>query len=63
MPVYAVHVFDNTNTEQHVKEFTKPQEAHSYMVFYSRKLKGDFLRITVTNGQGAVLEFLTGKKP
>ena len=48
VPKYAVHVFETEETET-VYPFNKPQEAHSYMVFQSRKLAGEFFKIVVTS--------------
>ena len=48
MPKYAVHVFETAETEV-VYPFNKPQEAHSYMVFQSRKLAGEFYKIVITS--------------
>lgn len=47
MPRYAVHVFVTADAET-VYPFNKPQEAHSYMVFQSRKLAGEYFKIVVT---------------
>ena len=62
LPKYAVHVFETLETET-VYPFNKPQEAHSYMVFQSRKLAGEFYKIVVTsNGDlGRQLEIMMGK--
>jgi hypothetical protein len=58
---YQVRVFasDSLVFEQH--EFTKVQEAHSYLVFQSRKLKGEFFRIVVCNIRGEELEIMLGR--
>ena len=48
MPKYAVHVFETLESEV-VYPFNKSQEAHSYMVFKSRKLAGEYYKIVVTS--------------
>ena len=63
MPKYGVHVFIEEDIES-VAPFEKPQEAHSYMIFMSRKLAGDFYKIIVSNhgDSDQQIEVMMGKK-
>ena len=58
---YQVRVFESDPNVFEKYDFLKVQEAHSYLVFQSRKLKGEFFRIVVCNIRGEELEIMLGR--
>lgn len=57
---YLVHVFEVADKTPTTTEFSKMQDAHSYLVFQSRKLKWKFFRIAICNKHGIELEIMLG---
>lgn len=58
---YQVRVFESDPVVFSKHEFTKVQDAHSYLVFQSRKLKGEFFRIVICNIRSEELEIMLGR--